>query len=304
MASNRVPDAQAIRLRLANSELGGISNLGVQIGLSVVTAPVMNGKIADFNVADTAASAANTDKSAKQGVLNAATNDAMALAGVIKRYLTDEPGFGTAPNAQWQELGFPAGSLQIERKAIETLMTQMSAFLLAHPAMENQSRGVTGDFCLDKRDYIIQSRSQLDAAKADYSAKKGVEDAAFKSLGETMSQLVKELKLHLGNDDARWYAFGLRRPDDPETPPQPHNLLLSSGGEGRVFCDWDDVPGASRYHVWLAQGEQKAARVASVEDSEFMLQDLMVGTTVKIYIVAANEGGDSVPSDAVMVSVV
>jgi hypothetical protein len=281
----------------------GLQTYGAQIGLSVVTAAKMSAAVAAFQSADSAASTANSNKAAQQAALNAARDGGYALASVVKRFVTDLPGFGTAPNAQWQELGFAAGSLEIPRKTVEVMLAKMATYLAAHPAIESAPRGITSANCADTAENIVNERGAVDAAHATYAGLKSAEDAAFKALGNLMSDLVKELKLHLSGDDARWYGFGLRRPDDPETPAAPHDLQLSSAGSGRVFCDWADVPGAQRYHVWLAQGEEKAVRVASVEDSEFMLQDLMVGTSVKVYIVASNEGGESVPSEIASIAV-
>lgn len=304
MANNRVPNGIGVRVRLANTEAAALLTYAVPIGITVVTQPVMQGKIDDFTGADSAVAILNTARSNAQSTVNIALASGVTLASVIKRYVTDLPGFGTDPNAQWQQLGFAAGSLEIPRATIELMLEKMATFLGANPDYESIPRGVTVADCTNQKQNIINVRAALGAAKAVYATQKGVEDAAFKALGKTMSDLVKELKLHLKDDDARWYAFGLRRPDDPETPAAPHNFHAQTAGVGLVFCDWDDVPGATRYQVYLAQGAQKAVRVASVEDSEHMLQDLIVNSTVTIYIVASNEGGESVPSESVTISVV
>lgn len=304
MASNNVPNAQSVRVRLANSEVQGLLNFGSSVGLSVVTPAKMQGAIDAFLAHKQAAAALDSARDGKQSALNAALGDGYALAGVVKRFVTDLDGFGTLPNPRWQELGFAADSLEIPRKTVEVMLAAMATYFAAHGGDQSAARGITSANLQAKRDAILTARGDLQSAKMAYAAQKTSEDAAFKALGKLMSDLVKELKLHLSGDDATWYAFGLRRPDDPETPSQPHNLLVSGAGVGRVFCDWDDVPGAERYHVWLAQGEEKAARVASAEDSEWMLQDLIVGTTVKIYVVASNEGGESVPSETATIAVV
>ncbi len=304
MASNRVPDAQGVRVRLADSETQGLKNFGASVGLSVVTEAKMQFAIDDFLAHKQGAATLDTARGQKQSALNAAINDGYALAGIVKRFVTDLPGFGTEPNAQWQELGFAAGSLEIIRKTVEVMLAAMSSYFASHTGDQSPPRGITSVNLDAKRDAILAARGDLARAKMAYSAQKTEEDTAFKNLGKLMSDLVKELKLHLSGDDATWYAFGLRRPDDPETPGAPHNLSLSSAGSGRVFADWDDVPGAERYHVWLAQGAEKAVRVETVEDSEYMLQNLIVGTQVTVYIVSSNDGGESVPSESVSFTVV
>lgn len=304
MAENPIPSSQAIRVRLANSEAAGLASYQSQLGLTVVTDAVMLGKIADFAAQKGFAAAADTNHDAQQSALNAARNVGYTLAGMVKRFLTDLPGFGVEPNLQWQQLGFAPGTLEIPRKTVEVMLQRMAAYFTANPTKEDAERGITAAACTSAVNQIVASRAAVNATHTTYVTFKGREEAAFKALGKTMSDLVKELKLHIGNDDPRWYAFGLRRPDDPETPAAPHNLQLSSAGSGRVFADWEDVPGATRYHVWLAQGAEKAVRVASVEDSEWMGQDLIIGSEVTVFIVASNEGGESVPSESATTLVV
>lgn len=304
MAHNTVPIAQPIRLRLANAEKVGLANYQTEIGLSVVTEAIMDAKITAFTNADSAVKIANTARSARQSDLKVARNAGYALAGVIKRFVTDLPGFGALPNAKWQELGFDAGSLAIARAEVEKMLGMMETFFKNNPTLQDAARGVTEANCKAKKDAIIAAIGALGGAKTFYNAQKSVEDAAFKALGKTMSDLVKELKLHLTGDDPRWYAFGLRRPDDSETPAAPHNLHVSQAGTGRVFADWDDVPGAERYHVFLQQGNLEPSRAATVEDSEAMLSGLVVGETVKIWVTALNDGGESVKSEILEIGVV
>lgn len=49
---------------------------------------------------------------------------------------------------------------------------------------------------------------------------------------------------------------------------------------------------------------RKAVKVASVKDSETMLQDLTVGSTISVVIVASSEGSESVPSETAVFLVV
>ncbi len=105
----------------------------------------------------------------------------------------------------------------------------------------------------------------------------------------------------IADDDARWYAFGLNRPADPQTPGIPDGQLVTPGAAGVLYIDWADSRRAEHYRVWkkVVGVDTEFTAAASVSDSDATLTGLPSGATVEIQVTAVNDAGESVPSATV-----
>jgi hypothetical protein len=148
-----------------------------------------------------------------------------------------------------------------------------------------------------KRSAISAARAAVNDKTKESSAAKGLRDEAVDALRSRMSGLVDELDQLLDGDDPLWYAFGLNRPDDPETPEAVGAVLLTAGMPGTVLVDWADSRRASRYKVeTFLPNATEWTLALKTEDSDATLTALPSGATIKVRVIAANEAGDAPPS--------
>jgi hypothetical protein len=148
-----------------------------------------------------------------------------------------------------------------------------------------------------KRSAISAARATVNDKTTLSSTAKGERDAAVDALLSRMSGLVDELDQLIDGDDPLWYAFGLNRPDDPETPEAVGAVLLTAGTPGTVLVDWADSRRAGRYKVeTFLPAATEWTLAATTEDSDATLTALPSGATVKVRVIAANEAGEATPS--------
>ncbi len=294
MATNSIPQSAPRRIRLAQSLIAGLTEHGDDLQITRVPAAVLQATLDNYTSARAAAAPLKTGQSnARQG-FNGAVAAAIAYGSKARRHLLDL--LGSQPNALWLEAGFAAGSTAAPRdKAhLVTFLDTLALFFKNHPENALAVKNLTENGATAISAAITNSETAFRSATTAYNSAKTAAEAAFKALGAKMSDAVAELKLALGPDDEIWHDFGLRRPADPETPEIPRNLHLETSGAGRIWADWDDAPGADRYHVFLQRpGDTVAARVLTADDSEAMLADLPTGATVKISVRAVNAAGES-----------
>jgi len=130
-------------------------------------------------------------------------------------------------------------------------------------------------------------------------------DGAVEALRKRERGLIDELTQLLTPDDARWYAFGLSRPSDPETPGVPDNLVLTPGAPGTINADWADALRAERYRLFkqIVGTDPDFVHVVTVTDSDATFNTVPSGSTVNVRVTAANDAGESQPSATVQIVV-
>jgi hypothetical protein len=72
-------------------------------------------------------------------------------------------------------------------------------------------------------------------------------DKAFESLRKWLRGLCHELNELIGDDDARWKAFGLNAPGEPHTPPAPTEVTVENDIPGQLVVMCAGVPFADYY---------------------------------------------------------
>ena len=103
----------------------------------------------------------------------------------------------------------------------------------------------------------------------------------------------------IAEDDARWAALGFNLPGDSETPEAVEDLDVEPGGPGQLRVDFGKSARAERYQieVQVVGTDPAFRRVTTVQDGHAELSGLPPGATVKVRVVAANDAGESVPSE-------
>ena len=127
---------------------------------------------------------------------------------------------------------------------------------------------------------------------------KQARDVALTNLRKRVRDLINELGTLLADDDARWHAFGLSMPSDPDTPMPVEALTLTAGTTGIIVASWPRAVRATRYRPFVQRVGVDTDFVArdAVHDLTVNLSGFTTGQTVKVQIVAANDAGEAQPS--------
>lgn len=142
-------------------------------------------------------------------------------------------------------------------------------------------------------------------ALSNAAAKIAVRDAAREAFRERFRGTINELEQRLPADDARWYDFGLNRPDDPATPAAPSNVIATALGSGRVLVQIDGARRANsfNYYKQIVGVDAEPVKVTNTEGTQFTIESLPAGATVKITVTGVNDAGEGPASVEVSVVV-
>ncbi len=119
-----------------------------------------------------------------------------------------------------------------------------------------------------------------------------------------MSALLANLNRKLGPDDPRWLAFGLRMPSIRTTPTAPTNLRATLMGTNVLLeCDAPEYATRFRFRKKVVGVDTKFTLVASSRAPMVMIEAVAPGTMLEFMVQAVNGPSQSVPSDAIFVTV-
>jgi hypothetical protein len=298
MASNEIPKSPLkVILALADDMLDGATTHGAAVGLAQNTAPKIDADLTAVRSKEQAFQTARQAKTSAISALSSADSNGRAAIAAAKKLL--EVTLGSEWNVNWAPAGWPGPKLQIPGTQDErfSLLGTLAKYFTDNPAKEVTDLNVTAAEMTAKRAAISAARKAENDKTKDSTTARGERDAAVDALTSRMSGLVEELDKLIEGDDPLWYAFGLNRPDDPETPEAVGEVLLTAGLPGTVLVDWADSRRATRYKVetFLPSATEWTA-AATTEDSDATLTALPSGATVKVRVIAANEAGDAAPS--------
>ena len=297
MASNRLPDQLDRLFALAEDMADGCHAHEVAIGIKQNKEADVR---ADLATAQTGENNFQTKRAAKNVATTAQTvadSNGKAFIGTAKGVL--ENYLGRKWSNAWATAGFVNNSTATPTAIAErqTCLDSLKTYFTNNPAHENAPLNVTAAQAGTLFTAMSDTRSAVNDAENDAGAAKAARETAIKTLRTRMTGLVAELTQLLPKDDPRWYAFGLSRPTDAETPGIPDNLVLTAGPAGTVLVDWADARRAERYRVFKqALGDPDFVASVTVTESDATLEGLPSGSPVKVRVTAANTAGESQPS--------
>ena len=145
------------------------------------------------------------------------------------------------------------------------------------------------------------ARTLINTRTAEQASVKTTRDADVEALYDEVSATIAELSDLLSDTDPRWEAFGLNIPASPNPPPGVASLTVSAAGTGRELASWPYAARADYYRVFLKRVGVDAdfVNVADPKDLEYTLKALTPGTTIELYVVPMNDGGDAPASPTV-----
>ena len=301
MARNPLPASFDRLFALATDMIDGAATIGPATGVVQNTAAVLTTPLAAARKSEADFQKARLEKIEATTAQTTADSNAKAFIATAKRILI--PQLGAAWSTSWAQVGFVNGSLETPTSLDErfTLLGTLRDYLAAQPAHENAPLGITAAAALALHTASATARAAVNTALRNLATARLTRETAVDALRTRMRGLITELATLLPDDDARWYAFGLSAPGDPETPGTPAAPTLTPGiaGSGLLFLDWPDTRRTDRYRVWQKQpGESAFTAVATVTESDATLTALPTGIPLEFQITALNDAGESIPGPA------
>lgn len=305
MASNRMPDQNNQLFALAEDMADGLNLHQTPIGIKQNLESSVRTDLTAAQTAETNYQAKRQAKVVATTAQTVADSNGKAFIATAKRVL--ENYLGAQWSQAWATAGFVNGSTAIPSKIEErqSCLSALNAYFAANPTHANPPLNVTAAQANNLMQALSTARSNVHNAATQVGTAKAARDTTIESLRNRMRGLVTELDQLLSDDDPRWYAFGLNRPSDPETPGIPDGLVLTPGPTGSVLADWADARRADRYRVFkqVVGVDADFVAVTSVTESDATLTGLPSGSTVKVRVTAVNAAGESQPSNEAQVVV-
>ena len=298
MAGNPIPELQDDLLTLAEDMADGCHNHEVAIGLQHNKETDIRGAITALRTTEAGLGTAKRQRQDAMNVLQAADDSATEFLDKVRKVLMNF--LGNRWSTQWEPTGFPDNSTAVPKTQEKrmNLCASLKIYFTNVPTQEVAAMGVTAAIAETQFQAVSAGRDALDMKEELQETAKQARDTALNNLRKRVRDLINELGTLLSDADARWHAFGLSMPSDPNTPMPVASLTLTAGTAGIIVASWPRAVRATRYRPFvqiIGVDEDFEARDA-VHDLTVNLTGFTTGQTVKVQIVAANEAGEAQPS--------
>ena len=306
MASNPTPKTSDVLRALADRMADGCHTYEAAIGILQNTETTIRAAIAGL-------SGAETDLGVKKNVVSTAYDalqvaDAAAVTVLTNCKLCLAAKLGQRWSAAWEPTGFPNQSTAIPNTQDKrfTLLDSLKNYFTLVPANENPGMGATAALCAAAWTTLSDARQAVADAETAQTTAFNARAASTEALRKRVRGLIQELETLIADDDPRWEAFGLNIPANPSAPEPVAAITTAAAlGGGRVELRWTYATRATRYRVesFIVGVDTQWQPRANARDLEIILKDLTPGQTLKLRVVAANDGGDANPSPEAQVVV-
>jgi hypothetical protein len=305
MASNPTPDDPDVLRALADRMADGCNQFEVILGIKQNMEAVMRAAINGLSLAETDLGLKKQATANAYVVLQTADDAGHVLLTSCKLRLATK--YGQRWSADWEPTGFPDQSTTVPRTQDKrfTLLNALKNYFTVKPADEAADVGVTAAACDAQWSVISTARQGVANAESAQTTSFNARGAAVETLRKRVRGLIDELTLLLAADDARWENFGLNMPANPSTPEPVTSMTASALGSGRIEVGYPYATRATSYRIenFILGVSDDWAGVKIVKDLETILTGYTAGQTVKLRVVARNEGGDAQPCPEVTVVV-
>ncbi|MBA4149571.1 MAG: fibronectin type III domain-containing protein [Verrucomicrobia bacterium] len=258
-------------------------------------------KITAVNTSNTAHKQALLEMKNKQAALQSAAKVGRRFMTVLRESL--KPTLGMKYSQGWTAVGF-AGSLTVpsSNAALLTALQLAEDYLTAHPIAD------AGANLAPARATLL--RGNLAAALIAVAQQKEVVNQAITTRNEKITALDQGLRtllseLHQVLDplDARWLAFGFKKPGAKAIPDVPQNVIAVLIGANAISVKWEGAARAAYYRVWkkVIGVDADYVSVGSPADLDFIMEGLPGNSQVEVLVSAMNNGGESQMSTVVLV---
>ncbi len=305
MSSNPTPDNNDILRALADRIADGCHQHETTIGIKQNTEAATRANIAALAQAELQVDLKKSAVSDAYDALQAA--DAAGEAVIIKCKLRLQGLLGQRWSAAWEPTGFPTGSVAVPKAQDErfTLLDSLKNYFTAVPASESAEMGATAAICAAAWTTLSDARQALANAESAQTTAFTNRTNAETALRKRVRGLIEELEKLISDDDPRWEDFGLNIPANPSAPEPVTSLTLTPASANRIEVNWPYAVRALRYivEIFIVGVDTEWRTAANAKDLTVILKGFTAGQTVKVRIVAANDGGHAAPSPEAQVVV-
>jgi len=207
----------------------------------------------------------------------------------------------------WNEAGWK-GSLAIPR-SLNGMLSTVSAleqYFKDHADHGVAQLGVTSAQSKAVFDALDGAKNAASNQEVTNKGLHAARDAAFEALRNGLRGLCNELSELIGDEDARWKAFGLNAPGEPSVPPAPTEVAVENDIPCQLVVTCAAVPFADYYRFFTqpAGSNAEPQPVGSSGEPVLVIEGLAPGASWKILVSAVNTAGSEGPrSDAVATTV-
>lgn len=307
MASNALPKNLDGLMTLAEDAADGAHTHGVTVGLLQNTEAKIRADLAALIAANQHFDNMTGDNPAMTTGVTVARSNARAFAVLLRDTL--KPAFGNQASQSWVPVGFTAQSIAVPStgEKLLPLLMSMKNFLTDNPAYEVNTTKVvlTATLAGTLHEALSATRSARNSHDTDGSTALTGRTNAEAKLRLRLRGLIGELESLLDAMDARWLAFGLKRPGAPDAPDAPANTRATALGTGQVRVQCDAAPRADYYQVWKKQTGVDADFVLTESPPmpDVILENLPVGAHLEFKLRAVNETDPGAFGDVASVTV-
>jgi hypothetical protein len=258
--------------------------------------------------------ASNNDLSAAEGAqpalytaLQVADSNAKGFIGAVVKVLSIS--LGNDWSDAWEATGLPDNRVGIPttQDARFTALNGLKAYFEKNPTMEVSTTVLTVTAALAGTLWtaVRDARLAVKAGQANTKNKLMAKDAKLAAFRTRYRSVIDDLEGKLGDDDPRWYDFGLLRPADPALPGTPFSVEASAIGGGRILVQLAGSRRANSFNYYrkIIGTDPDPVKAANSEGTQQTIEQLPVGATVEVTVTGVNDAGEGRPSDKVTVVV-
>jgi len=304
MAANPTPTNDAVLLARFHDLIQGCEVLEAEIGLKQNTAAAMREVWDAARAALSEVGRVKTERGQRRKELRERDREGEMVIGRCRLRLTAI--FGTGFNTQWDAAGFPDRSTMVPEVFAKrlSLLSSLARYFEAKPEHQSTDMGATEVICQATFEALSDARSAVNFNKSALRTAVLAKNKAFKKLRKSWRSLIRELWILLLPGDPRWQRFGLKLPARLPMPQLVAQVMLEATDQGQVLAQWPPAPHATRYRVqWRLMGAAEFINAATVHEPEARLQNLPLGETLEVRVIAANKAGEVAPSPVATVVV-
>ena len=303
MAGNPVPIGQNEVLALGEDMADGCHHHEVDANLQHNKEVDIRSAITALRTTEAGYGAAKDNSQHAMDALHGVDDTATVFLGTARKVLTSF--LGNYWTTAWQPTGFPDMSTAVpaSQEKRMNLCASLKIYFTNVPAQEVAALGVTAAIAETQFQAVSSGRDVLATKDELQTTAKQGRDIAFANLRKREHDLISELGSLLPDDDPCWHAFGLSMPTDPNTPESVTTVTLVPGTVGKIVSTWPRAKRATRYRPFVQIVGVDLDFVArdAVHDLTVTLLGFTTGQKVNVYIVAANDAGEALPSPTVQI---
>jgi hypothetical protein len=307
MSSNPTPEAYGELLAAGEDLCDGINQHAVAIGLKQNTFAVARADLDAMIAGQNAFKAAKDAEPLAYAALRTADSNGKGFIARAIKVLSIT--LGNDWSDAWVATGLPDNSVAVPKKqdARFAALNGLKAYFTNHPTKEVSTAEIVVTAALAGTLYTAISDARLGVNNALVLTKDKFDDkeGAVSAFRDRFRGTVNELEQILEDEDPKWYDFGLNRPIDPAQPGVPSSVVATALSGGRVLVQ---IAGARRansfnYYKQVVGTDAEPVKVTNTEGTQFTIENLSVGATVRITVTGVNDAGEGQPCEAVEVVV-